>query len=198
MSNQQTWEEPLQIGDSLTCSSVTLTLLAVSLGISQRDFTITHLLLQIVSLSPAGKHKLQPCHGYTVCHNSDAVCANSSRMQGRYIVFASGCVTEKPKSQGRCSMQTSAAVCGGSSSSSSGACRKGRAAYPALRLASATAPRSCFFSRRSLLPVLMLMTSSSWCLWARSLSCSVHPHHRGISRATDISCDLGGKWIVYY
>ena len=107
MSNQQTWEEPLQVGDSLTRSSITLALLAVSLGISQCDLTVTHLLLQIVSLCPACKHNmLQPFHETTVCHDSDADCATSPRLQGRYLALTSGCITDMPKSQGRCSVQT--------------------------------------------------------------------------------------------
>ena len=41
---------------------------------------------------------------------------------------------------------------------------KARQAYPVFLLASADAPRSCFFALSSSLPALIAMTSSSWCL----------------------------------
>ena len=152
-----TWEQPLQVGHSLMDLAITLGLLAISLGLCQGTFTVKHLPCKETPLCPA--HQSHSAGGM----GSDLLllhsfCAQHSKLPTRSLHTGLVCLLhQQSKAKLRQTMQRMTVE----TTSTAMLYMEDRVAHPAFRLASATAPRSFFFSRRSFLPAFMFRTSLS-------------------------------------
>ena len=151
-----TWEQPLQVGHSLMDLAITLGLLAISLGLCQGTFTIKHLPCKETPLCPA--HQSHSAGGWAViCCCCTAFMHSALNCQLGHCTGLVRLLHQQSKAKLEHSTQCMTVV----TTSTAMLYMEDRVAHPAFRLASATAPRSFFFSRRSFLPAFMFRTSLS-------------------------------------